>query len=104
MPLRTICTASRRRSSKGAAKPLRLAAIKTVVPQGLPEIDDNDVALEYIRDLLKSNAEIGTDFERRFLDLYFEAVRESAAPSYWSKTPQTNRLSLGTIRTKSLKP
>jgi hypothetical protein len=67
-----------------AGKPLRLTSVRDVLPQEIPDLEDDD-AFDQMRDILKNNAEIATDFERRFIDLYFKAVRESTvAPSYYS--------------------
>jgi hypothetical protein len=68
---------------KASAKPLRLFSFRDVLPIELPEIDDDQLAFDHMREVLKANAEVATDFERRFIDLYFEAVRQRAVPPAW---------------------
>jgi Protein of unknown function (DUF559) len=72
-----------------AKKPLRLTDVRSVFPWDLPnDIEDNDLALDFVRDVLKKRCEAGTDFECRFLDFYFaeckrrveSMIRVSASP------------------------
>ncbi len=61
--------------NRGETKPLRLWDVPDLLADKLPTVNGRDEAFNTLRDHLRGFAEIGTDFERRFLDLYFEEVQ-----------------------------
>lgn len=58
-------------------KALRLMDFVLVNPTENPTITDTTEALNFIHNWIKTNCELGTDSEKRFLDLYFDYFRTS---------------------------
>jgi hypothetical protein len=80
---------------KAKKAPLRLVHFPGVFPGKIPDDDDQylDVgqSLAFIRDFLRTKCELQTDFERRFLDLYFSYVTSRTEPNAWEKRqPRTS--------------
>lgn len=74
-------------------QPLRISDIQSLLPEQLPGCSDDAESFDRIRDRLKSLGEIGTDFERRFIDLYFEQVKACVTRppgTTWSWPPYDN--------------
>lgn len=62
------------------------------MPGDWPEIVDCAAAAQIIRDHLRDKCELGTDYERKFIDLYFEyCIDETTAPPYLSKRDPKDR-------------
>lgn len=65
---------------KSKQRALRLRDFKDVMPGAWPDIYDADEALTFIHQHLREKCEVGTDSERRFLDLYFDYCRDQVRP------------------------
>jgi hypothetical protein len=59
---------------------LRLRHFTDVLPGDWPDIFDATKASAFIQDHLRDKCELATDYERKFIDLYFEYLRERIAP------------------------
>ena len=78
--------------NKADAKALRLRHFTSVMPGDWPEIDDCAAATKIIQDHLRDKCELGTDHERKFIDLYLEyCIGRTTTPSYLSKEDPKDR-------------
>jgi hypothetical protein len=78
--------------NKAESRALRLRHFTSVMPGDWPEIDDCGAAAELIRGYLRDKCELGTDHEKKFLDLYFEyCIDATTIPSYLLKQDQKDR-------------
>lgn len=68
---------------KSDKKALRLRNFREVFPDNLPDGLGQQDAIAFMLKHLKETCNLDTDFEKRFLDLYFEYCREVVTPTEW---------------------
>lgn len=64
---------------KSKSEPLRLSMFPQFFPNGeteLPQIEDSLEALQFMQNTLRESCMLGTNHEKRFLNLYFDYIRE----------------------------
>lgn len=64
---------------------LRLRDFTEVIPGNWPDIAEVAPATEFIQAHLREKCEIATDYERQFLDLYFEFCKKTIEPRFYHK-------------------
>lgn len=69
--------------NRSEKKALRLRDFLEVFPGDFPSLLEQPEALEFIREHLKKTCNLDTDFEKRFLDLYFAHCSSTAEPTKW---------------------
>jgi hypothetical protein len=73
---------------------LRLRNFTEVIPGEWPDIVEVAPATEFIQAHLREKCEIATDYERQFLDLYFEFCAKEIDPSRYLKHSRKERKEL----------
>ena len=68
---------------KKSSEAIRLRSINELFPQDFPEGFEIWEAFDFIRTYLQKECHLQTDYERRFLDLYFEYCKEVVTPRPW---------------------
>jgi hypothetical protein len=59
---------------------LRLRHFTAVLPGDWPDLFDTNEATSFIQTHLREKCELGTEYERKFIDLYFEYLTERLQP------------------------
>ena len=71
--------------NKAESRALRLRHFTSVMPGDWPDIRDRGAAIEIIRNHFRDKCELGTDYEKKFIDLYFEyCADKTTVPAYLS--------------------
>ncbi len=78
---------------KNLASPLTLKNVEDVFPISFPEIEDGSESYEYLKSQMKRYTDKDTEFENRFLDLYFELCSSNSITfqAYWLLKSKLNR-------------
>jgi hypothetical protein len=64
-------------------KALRLRDFTEVFPEDFPDLPEQPEALKFIHEYIKKTCNLDTDFEKRFLDLYFAYCTSTGEPTKW---------------------
>ena len=74
---------------------LRLRHFTDVLPGDWPEILDASEAATFIQTHLREKCELGTDYERKFIELYFEYLGEQVEPPNYLRRSGKDRKEWG---------
>jgi hypothetical protein len=67
--------------NKALKRPLTLGSVGRCFPKGtFPEFKSHPEAFDHVQEHLKTRCQVGTEYEKRFLDVYFEYVRKECEP------------------------
>jgi len=69
--------------NKSENNALKLSNFCSVFPEKFPFFNNAEDSLSFIKRHLKETCNLDTDFERRFLDLYFSYCMNSITPAEW---------------------
>ena len=78
--------------NRGEKTAVRLRHFCDHFPDDFPVVPEPSEALEFIQEHLKRTCHLGTDSERKFLDLYFDYCNKVTIASDWERNFYKDRL------------